>query len=252
MISVASSREVGQLRACCRLAAELRDELMSRIAPGVRTGDLDRFAEEWLVAHEARSWFKGYRGYPATICISVNEEVVHGIPGARLLHEGDLVSVDVGVVFRGFHSDTAASAGVGTLDAAGGRLLDVTRRALAAGIAAARAGSRVGDISWAVLSLVEGEGFSVVREFVGHGIGRGSHEEPQVPNYGAPGQGSRLVEGQALAIEPMVNEGGAAVRVREDGWTAVATDGRRSAHFEHTVLVTGGEPDVLTRRAGEA
>ncbi len=252
MTTVASTREVGALRECCRLAAGLRDALMARLAPGVRTSELDRFAEEWLVARSAKSWFKGYRGYPATICVSVNEEVVHGIPGSRRLVDGDLVSVDVGVVFGGFHSDTAASAGVGTLDATGVKLLDVTRRALDAGIAAARGGARVGDISHAVQSLVEGAGFSVVRDFVGHGIGRGSHEDPQVPNYGVAGRGAVLVEGQALAIEPMVNEGGAAVRVLEDGWTAVATDGKRSAHFEHTVLVTGGAPEVLTLSTGEA
>lgn len=252
MITVSSSREAVALRESCRLAARLRDELMERLAPGVTTQELDRFAAEWLGARGAKSWFKGYRGYPASICVSVNDEVVHGIPGPRRLLDGDLVSIDVGVVYGGFHSDTAASAGVGALDAAGRKLLDVTRRAMDAGIAAARAGARVGDISHAVQSLVEGEGFSVVREFVGHGIGRGSHEEPQIPNYGAAGRGATLVEGQALAIEPMVNEGGAAVRVREDGWTAVAADGRRSAHFEHTVLVTGGDPEILTVSAGEA
>ncbi len=252
MTTVASTREVGVLRESCRLAAGLRDALVARIAPGVRTGDLDRFAEEWLAARGAKSWFKGYRGYPATICVSVNEEVVHGIPGSRRLVDGDIVSLDVGVVFEGLHSDTAVSVGVGTLDAGGTKLLDVTRRALDAGIAAARGGARVGDISHAVQSLVEGEGFSVVRDFVGHGIGRGSHEDPQVPNYGPAGRGALLVEGQALAIEPMVNEGGAAVRVREDGWTAVSVDGRRSAHFEHTVLLTGGAPEVLTVSAGGA
>lgn len=241
-----------RLRRACAIAAEVRDDLKARVAPGIETRDLDRRAEEMIGRLGGHSWFKGYRGYPATICVSVNEEVVHGIPGRRKLKEGDLVSLDIGVRYEGLHADTAVSVAVGTLDAAGDRLLGVTRDALAAGVAAVKLGGRVGDISHAVQAVVEGRGFSVVREFVGHGIGRGQHEEPQIPNYGEAGKGPQLVEGQALAIEPMVNEGAAAVRVLEDGWTAVTADGRRSAHFEHTVLVTAVGPLILTLAAGAA
>lgn len=213
---------------------------------GMETRELDAYAAARIERLGAKSAFKGYRGYPATLCISVNEEVVHGIPGKRRLIAGDLVSIDIGLVYDGFYSDTAVCEPVGAADEAGRRLLRTTAEALTAGIAAARAGRKVSDISHAVQTRVERDGFTVVREFVGHGIGRNMHEEPQIPNYGAPGRGMALQAGQALAIEPMVNEGVAGVRVLDDGWTAVTADGKRSAHFEHTVLVTDAAPEILT------
>jgi len=219
---------------------------------GMETRELDAYAAARIERLGAKSAFKGYRGYPATLCISVNEEVVHGIPGKRRLVAGDLVSIDIGLVYDGFYSDTAVCEPVGAADEAGRKLLRTTAEALTAGIAAARAGRKVSDISHAVQTRVEKDGFTVVREFVGHGIGRNMHEEPQIPNYGAPGRGMALQAGQALAIEPMVNEGVAGVRVLDDGWTAVTADGKRSAHFEHTVLVTDAAPEILTLWTAES
>jgi len=240
------------MRASCRIAARVRDELCGHITPGVATADLEAFVVDRLAHLGAKPAFRGYRGYPGSICVSVNEEVVHGIPGRRKVEEGDLVSVDLGVLFDGFYADTAVSVAAGAIDEQGRRLMDVTRDALAAGVNAARAGRHVSDISHAVQVVAEQAGFSVVREFVGHGIGRHMHEDPQIPNYGEPGRGQVLVDGQVLAIEPMVNEGVPGVRVLEDGWTAVTADGKRSAHFEHTVLVRNGEAEVLTVWNGEA
>jgi len=222
------------------------------VRPGLETREMDAFVEKRLAKLGGKPAFKGYRGYPASVCVSVNEEVVHGIPNARKLAAGDLVSVDVGVEYKGFFSDTAFSSGAGETSGETANLMTVTRSALWEGIRQARAGNHVSDISNAVQKFVEAAGFSVVRDFVGHGIGRHLHEDPQIPNYGSAGHGMVLKAGQMLAIEPMVNEGGAAVRVLDNGWTAVAVDGRRSAHFEHTVLVTAGEPEVLTRAEGEA
>jgi len=234
------------------MAALVREELRSLVRPGIETREMNAFVEKRLAKLGGKPAFKGYRGYPASVCVSVNEEVVHGIPGQRRLAAGDLVSVDVGVEYKGFFSDTAFSSGAGEINGATATLMTVTRAALWEGISRAREGNHVSDISNAVQKFVEARGFSVVRDFVGHGIGRHLHEEPQVPNYGASGQGMVLKAGQMLAIEPMVNEGGAAVRVLDNGWTAVAVDGRRSAHFEHTVLVTQGDPEVLTLAEGEA
>jgi len=222
------------------------------VKPGIMTRELNEYFEKRLAGFGAKPAFKGYRGYPASVCVSVNEEVVHGIPGSRTLCRGDLVSVDIGVELGGFFADTAFSTGAGDTDEATKKLMEVTRGALWEGIGKARAGNRVSDISNAIQKFVEAAGFSVVREFVGHGIGRKMHEDPQIPNYGTPGQGMVLRAGQMLAIEPMVNAGGPAVRVLENGWTAVAVDGKRSAHFEHSVLVTEGEPVVLTLAEGEA
>lgn len=246
MITVASGAELSRFRECCRMAASLRDALRAMVAPGLELREMDEAARAWLERKGARSWFKGYRGYPAHICASVNEVVIHGIPGPRKLLEGDIVSVDLGVEWGGFCSDTAFTAPVGAIDAESDRLMRVTREALDLGIDRARAGNRVGDVSQAIQGHVEEAGFSVVREFVGHGIGRKSHEDPQVPNYGKAGTGMMLVAGQALAIEPMVNQGVPGVKVLPDGWTVVTADGRRSAHFEHTVLVTDGAPEVMT------
>lgn len=248
-MTVATGVDLGTLRESCRLVAQLREELRALLRPGVRTRDLDRYAEERIGRMGARSAFKGYRGYPAAVCVSVNEEIVHGIPGQRKLKEGDLVSLDIGIEHGGFYADTALSQVVGRPDEASAKLVETTRSALDAGIAMARAGNHVSDISYAIQSHVERAGFSVVREFVGHGIGREMHEDPQIPNYGAPGSGQILVEGQALAIEPMASEGKPGVRVLDDGWTAITIDGKRSAHWEHTVLVTNGPAEVLTAGA---
>jgi len=228
------------------MAAQVRDELASLLRPGIATKDLDTYAEERIGRLGGKPAFKGYRGYPASVCVSVNEEVIHGIPGSRKIRDGDIVSLDLGVWYSGFYADTAICEPVGHVDLAALNLIRAAREAFEAGAAKVRVGGRVSDISHAVQVRAERDGFSVVREFVGHGIGRMMHEEPQIPNYGAPGQGLMLKAGQALAIEPMINEGSPAVRVLEDGWTTVTVDGRRSAHHEHTVLVTETGPEILT------
>jgi len=216
------------------------------VRAGVTTSELDRLAEEFIRSQGGRPSFKGYRGFPASICSSVNDQVVHGIPGPRELKDGDIVGIDVGVELEGYHGDAAWTFPVGEVSDEAKRLLQVTREALAMGIAQARPGGRIGDISHAVQSHVEAAGFSVVRELVGHGIGREMHEEPQVPNYGPPGRGPRLMVGQVLAIEPMVNIGGAEVVTGSDGWTIATRDGSLSAHFEHTVAVGATGPVILS------
>lgn len=246
MIVVKRSDELSRMRAAGRIVGQLLLEIGRRIRPGVTTAELDRFAEEFIRQRGGVPSFKGYRGYPASICTSVNEQVVHGIPAGRKLREGDILSVDVGVWLEGYHGDGARTFPVGEVDEGARRLLEVTERALFAGIEQARPGNRVSDIGHAIQQVVEAAGFSVVREFVGHGIGREMHEDPQVPNYGPPGRGPRLRPGMTLAIEPMVNEGVSDVTILEDNWTAVTVDGRRSAHFEHTVAVTEDGPVVLT------
>jgi len=218
------------------------------VAPGVSTADLDAAAEAKVRAAGAEPAFKGYRGYPATLCASVNEQVVHGIPSRRVLAAGDIVSLDMGVRLNGYYGDSAVTVAVGPVSEEVTRLLRVTQEALQAGIAQVKVGGRISDIGHAIQRFVEGEGFSVVREFVGHGIGAALHEEPQIANYGEPGRGPRLAEGMTLAIEPMVNMGKPAVKVLADGWTAVTKDGSLSAHFEHTVAVTNNGPDVLTMK----
>ncbi len=238
--------ELSRLREAGRIVRAVLDEVSAAAQPGTRTQELDRLAEARTRERGARPAFKGYLGYPASICISVNEEVVHGIPSRRTLQEGDLVGLDFGVVHRGFFGDAAVTVPVGRVPEAARRLLDVTREALARGIAAAVAGGRVGDIGAAVQGWVESQGFSVVREFVGHGIGRRLHEPPQVPNFGARGTGPVLEEGLVLAVEPMVNAGRPEVRTLGDGWTAVTADGSLSAHFEHTIAITAAGPEILT------
>jgi methionyl aminopeptidase len=223
--------------------------LASKVAPGVSTAELDELAEDLIADAGATAAFKGYHGYPATICASINDEVIHGIPsGRRLLQEGDIVSIDVGVSVGGYFGDSAITVPVGAVSEEAARLLRVTEESLWKAIDRARSGARVSDIGHAVQRHVEAHGFSVVREFVGHGIGQRMHEEPQIPNYGEPGRGPRLAEGMVLAIEPMVNAGKPAVKVLSDGWTAVTRDNSLSAHFEHTVAVTAGEPWILTAR----
>ncbi len=241
-----SASEIERMAAANALVARILAELGSVAAPGVTTRDLDALAERRIREAGARPAFKGYRGYPATLCASVNEQVVHGIPSDRKLVEGDIVSLDMGVVLDGYYGDAAITVGVGRISAEAARLLRVTQAALEAAIAQVRVGARVSDISHAVQRVVEANGFSVVREFVGHGIGTALHEEPQIPNYGEPGRGPRLAEGMVLAIEPMVNAGRPGVKVLADGWTAVTKDGSLSAHFEHTVAVTRDGPLILT------
>jgi len=223
-------------------------ELRKQVRPGVTTLELDGFAEEYARKHKARPAFKNYHGYPKSLCTSINSEVVHGIPSAkRTLKEGDILSMDFGVEYEGYYGDAALTVPVGTIDPARGKLLRVTREALERGIDQIRAGNRLTDISAAVQQWVEENGFSVVREFVGHSIGTKMHEDLQLPNYGEPGRGPRLQAGMVLAIEPMVNTGSPAVTMLEDKWTAVTTDGSDSAHFEHTVAVTENGPWILTR-----
>ncbi len=247
MIEIKSPAELETMREAGRITAGALRVVGEAVRPGVTTGELDALAEEYIRSQGARPAFLGYHGFPATLCISVNEEVVHGIPGKRRLVEGDIVSVDCGAIVDGYYGDAAMTFPVGTIADEARHLLDVTRASLEAGIARCRAGMRLHDIGAAVQATVERAGFSVVREYVGHGIGRQMHEDPQVPNYGQPGTGPTLRSGMVLAIEPMVNAGGHEVRSLEDGWTVVTCDGSLSAHFEHTVAVTEGGPLVLTR-----
>jgi methionyl aminopeptidase len=237
------------MREAGRLVGEILTELSTMVAPGVTTADLDEVAERRIRAAGAIPAFKGYHGYPATICASVNEEVIHGIPsGRRVLNEGDVLSIDVGAMLDGYYGDSAVTLPVGQVSEQAAMLLRVTEEALCKAIDKVKVGGRVSDIGHAVQQHVEAYGFSVVREFVGHGIGQRMHEEPQIPNYGEPGRGPRLAEGMVLAIEPMVNAGKPAVKVLADGWTAVTRDNSLSAHFEHTVAVTAAGPRILTAR----
>lgn len=246
MIAVRSAAELAIMREAGRITARALKAVGEAVAPGVTTAELDEVAVEVIRSAGARAAFKGYHGYPATICASLNGEVVHGIPGRRKLAEGDIVSVDVGAVIDGYFGDSARTFPVGRVSAEASRLLTATRESLEAGIACCRPGMRLGDLGAAVQAVAEGAGFSVVREYVGHGIGRAMHEDPQVPNYGTPGKGPVLLAGMVLAIEPMVNAGDFDVRQLDDGWTVVTADGSLSAHFEHTVAVTDDGPMVLT------
>lgn len=234
------------MRPACALAGKVLNDVAAFIKPGVTTRQIDNYAAEIIRAHGAKSAFLGYRKFPCHTCISVNDEVVHGMASDRQVRFGDIVSLDVGVAFRGFVGDTAKTVAVGGCSVPAQRLMDVTERALYEGIAAARAGNRVTDISRAVQQYVEGNGYSVVREFVGHGVGRTMHEEPQVPNFVDRNSTQKLRPGMTLAIEPMVNAGSANVKILKDGWTVVTQDGSLSAHFEHTVLITENEPEILT------
>lgn len=234
------------IRAAAQIVARVLREMGRAVRPGITTAELDRLAETIIRDCGARPAFKGYRGFPASICPSVNDEVVHGIPGKRALKEGDIIGVDVGTELHGWYGDAARTFAVGAVSEEASRLMRVTEEALHLGLQQARAGNRVGDISNAVQVHVEQNGFSVVRDLVGHGIGREMHEEPAIPNFGPPGKGPRLVAGQVLAIEPMVNIGGPAVVTRSDGWTVATKDGRWSAHFEHTVAVGPDGPEILS------
>ncbi len=248
MITCRSSVELERLARVNGLVARVLSELMAAVAPGKTTRELDELAERRLREAGAVPAFKGYHGYPSTICASVNEQVIHGIPNDRPLNAGDILSIDLGAKLDGFFGDSAVTVPVGAVSPEAQRLLTVTKESLERAIAVVKAGARVHDIGAAVQEYVEAHGYSVVREFVGHGIGTSLHEEPQIPNYGTPGRGSRLAEGMVLAIEPMVNAGRPAVKVLSDGWTAVTKDGSLSAHFEHTVAVTEAGCRVLTLR----
>ena len=246
VIIIRSPREIEQLKRSNAIVAEVFQKLKKVILPGITTMELDQIAEEIILSKDAVPAFKGYRGFPATLCISINEEVVHGIPGQRQLKEGDIVSLDVGANLNGYFGDGAITLPVGKVDQIAQRLIEVTERALYIGIDKARAGNRLFDISHAIQSWVEPHGFSVVRDFVGHGIGMALHEDPQIPNFGLPHQGPRLERGMVFALEPMVNEGSFDVKILSDGWTVVTTDGKRSAHFEHTIAITDGVAEILT------
>jgi methionyl aminopeptidase len=249
VILLKSRAEVEAMKAPGRIVAEAHEKVRELVRPGVTTREIDRVVEEHIVKSDGTPAFKGYRGFPASICASVNDEVVHGIPGSRVLEEGDIIGVDIGVQFGGFYGDAAQTIGVGSISPEAEQLLRVTRDALYAGIKRAQAGNCVGDISHAVQELVEAAGCSVVRTMVGHGIGRSMHEDPQVPNFGNPGSGPKIRSGMVVAIEPMVNAGGHEVRMLDDQWTVVTGDGGLSAHFEHSVAITDEGPEILTRGA---
>lgn len=247
MVPIKCPAELDAMRRASAVLKAIIDEIRAGINIGMTTQDLDARALAIMREKAVIPAFKGYRGFPANICVSVNEEVVHGIPSGRVLKEGDLLKVDIGIELDGFFSDSAFTVGLGRVDGRSKRLIDATKRALDLGIAQAKAGNHLSDVSWAIQSYVEAQGFSVVREFVGHGIGRQMHEPPEIMNYGLPHKGVILKEGMCLAIEPMVNAGTWEVDVSENGWTAITKDRLNSAHFEHTVAITGNGPEVLTR-----
>lgn len=250
MINLKSAREISLMREAGRIVAEVLAQIQEAVAPGITTADLEKIADEIIVGrYGAIPSFKGYRGFPGLVCASVNEEIVHGIPGTRVLSGGDIVSVDVGVIHKGYHGDAAITAAVGEIDDESQGLMDVTANALRVGIDAAVPGNWTTDISRAIQEYVEGRGYAVVREYTGHGIGRQMHEDPQIPNYYEPRIGGRvrLRPGMTFALEPMVNLGGWETKVLGDKWTVVTADGMRSAHFEHTVAVTKNGPEILTR-----
>lgn len=246
-IILKSPREITQMRGAGRVVAAVLEEVGKKVRPGITTAELDDIAVSEVKKRGAEASFKGYRGFPASICTSVNEEVVHGIPGSRVLQEGEIISLDFGALMNGFHGDAAVTVGVGKISTEAQKIIDATRGALQAGIAAARIGARLGDVSAAIQSYAEARGFSVVREYVGHGIGRELHEDPQVPNFGVTGEGPVLQKGMTMALEPMLNAGGWRTRVAEDKWTVVTADGRLSAHFEHTIVIDENGPGILTK-----
>ena len=246
MISIKTERELEVMRRAGRITAQARALAGEMVRPGVTTIEIDKAVHDFIVSQGAKPSFLNYAGYPASACISVNDVVIHGIPDGRVLREGDIVSVDVGAYWGGFHGDCAATFACGKISPEAEKLIAVTRQSFFEGIQFARQGYRISDISHAVQTYVEANGFSVVRAFVGHGIGEQMHEAPEVPNFGAPGRGPRLVRGMTIAVEPMVNQGTYDVRVLKDKWTTVTVDGKLSAHYENTVLITDGEPEILT------
>ena len=238
------------MRRACRITAAARALAGEMVRPGVTTKEIDKAVHDFIVSQGATPSFLNYSGYPASACISVNQTVIHGIPDNRVLQEGDIVSIDVGAYIGGFHGDCAATFACGEISSEAKKLIDVTKQSFFEGIKFARQGCRVSDIGSAVQAYVESNGFSVVRDFIGHGVGANLHESPEVPNYGRPGRGPRLIKGMTLAVEPMVNAGSYGVRVLSDGWTTVTADGSLSAHYENTVLITDGEPEILTVTEG--
>ena len=246
MIVLKSNEEIECLRESNQIVATILNELKGIVEPGITTLELDAYAEKRIKQMHGKAAFKGYRNFPANLCVSINEQIVHGIPGSRKIMEGDIVSIDLGVILNGFYGDAAITVPVGQISEEATRLLNVTEESLYRGIEMACAGGRLYDISHAIQTCVEGQGFSVVKDFVGHGIGRALHEEPQVPNFGRPNRGVQLKKGMVMALEPMVNAGTWRIRVEPDGWTAVTLDGKLSAHFEHTIVITEDGPDILT------
>ena len=245
-IIIKSNHEIAAMRQAGKIVAEVLEVLKGQVRPGMKTKELDIIAARETERLGAKPSFKGYRGFPANLCVSVNDEIVHGIPGERILDEGDIVSLDMGAFFMGFHGDAAVTVGVGEISSPARRLLEVTEGSLKAGMADARAEARLGDISSAIQNYAESRNYSVVREYTGHGIGRELHEEPQIPNFGLPGTGPVLKRGMTIALEPMVNAGDWHTRLGNDHWTVLTADGSLSAHFEHTIVVTEAEPEVLT------
>jgi methionyl aminopeptidase len=246
-IILKSPREIALMREAGRVVAAVLNQVAERVRPGITTAELDDIAVIEVKKWGAEASFKGYRGFPASLCTSVNEEVVHGIPGSRVLNEGEIISLDFGAVLNGFQGDAAITVGVGRISSPAQKIIDATQGALEAGIAATRIGARLGDVSSAIQNYAEARGFSVVREYVGHGIGREMHEDPQVPNFGVAGEGPVLRKGMTLALEPMLNAGGWRTRVAEDKWTVITVDGKLSAHFEHTIAIDENGPEILTR-----
>jgi len=246
-IIIKTEEEIAAIRRASRIVAMILKTMVDNIRPGMETRELDTIAARELENYGGRSSFKGYRGFPANLCVSVNDEIVHGIPGKKVLHEGDIVSLDFGAIYDGFQGDAAVTVGVGRISKKAESLIATTKGALEAGIGAARVGAKLGEISHAIQDYAEVKGYSVVREYTGHGIGRDMHEEPQIPNFGPPDSGPVLKKGMILALEPMVNAGDWRTRIGDDKWTVLTADGSLSAHFEHTIAITDGEPEVLTK-----
>jgi methionyl aminopeptidase len=246
MITLKSAREIELMRRAGKITAAARALAGEMVKPGVTTREIDKAVYQFIKSQGAEPSFLNYNGYPASVCISVNDEIIHGIPGKRVLQEGDIVSIDVGAYIGGFHGDCAATYACGKISDEAQRLIDVTRQSFFEGMKFAHEGCRISDIGHAVQEYVEANGFSVVREYVGHGVGRNMHEAPEVPNFGAPGHGPKLLRGMTIAVEPMVNTGVAAIRQMPDGWTVKTADGKYAAHYENTILITSGEPELLT------
>ena len=250
MIAIKNGHELERMRKACKITAAARALAGDMVKPGVTTKEIDKAVHDYIVSQGAKPSFLNYNGFPASACISVNSTVIHGIPGGYILREGDIVSIDVGAYYKGFHGDCAATFACGAISTDAQKLIDVTRQSFFEGMKFAKMGFRVQDISHAIQTYVESNGFSIVRSFVGHGVGRQLHEEPEVPNFGHPGRGPRLVKGMTIAVEPMVNAGTHEVRIQKDGWTVLTADGKLSAHYENTVLITDGEPEILTVTEG--
>lgn len=245
-IIIKSNREIGEMRQAGRIVATVLEKMKEALRPGIKTRELDEIAACEIMRLGGKPSFKGYRGFPAHICVSINDELVHGIPGERVIRDGDLVSLDFGAIYRDFQGDAAITVGVGIINPEAKELMDATEKALEAGIATARAGARLGDVSSAIQDYAESRGFAVIREYTGHGIGRQMHEEPQIPNFGEPNTGPELKKGMTLALEPMLTAGDWRTKVADDGWTVSTADGSLCAHFEHTLAINDGEAEVLT------